>query len=177
MEESKTNMRIQPNDGMVRVRGAREHNLKNVDVDIPRDALVVFTGVSVREIIAGVWNALCRSAAPLPGIGVSLRSPPVPSTDRSGGRLHRGLPPAVALQQQRGSPDDALVGRKCDDAFQSAADALLSSWRLSPGQPLLVCGIVFTIRRGGCLPEVSWPGPHLRGDREIDGSRRLADDP
>ena len=32
-------------DGFVRVRGAREHNLKDVDADIPRDALVVFTGI------------------------------------------------------------------------------------------------------------------------------------
>ena len=33
-------------DGFVRIRGAREHNLKDVSLDIPRDALVVFTGVS-----------------------------------------------------------------------------------------------------------------------------------
>ena len=30
----------------IEVRGAREHNLKNVNVDIPRDQLVVITGLS-----------------------------------------------------------------------------------------------------------------------------------
>ena len=32
--------------GSIRVRGAREHNLKNVDVEIPRDSLTVITGLS-----------------------------------------------------------------------------------------------------------------------------------
>src|SRR5580704_15987819 len=31
---------------VISIRGAREHNLKNVDLDIPRDRLVVFTGLS-----------------------------------------------------------------------------------------------------------------------------------
>src|SRR3989338_1960963 len=30
----------------IHIRGAREHNLKNVDIDIPKNKLVVFTGLS-----------------------------------------------------------------------------------------------------------------------------------
>src|SRR6187397_1106181 len=40
----------QPNAGSgsraITIRGAREHNLKNIDVEIPRDKLAVFTGLS-----------------------------------------------------------------------------------------------------------------------------------
>ena len=32
--------------GSINVYGAREHNLKNVDLSIPRNKLVVFTGLS-----------------------------------------------------------------------------------------------------------------------------------
>ena len=31
----------------IKIRGANEHNLKNIDIDIPRDQLVVLTGLSV----------------------------------------------------------------------------------------------------------------------------------
>jgi excinuclease ABC subunit A len=33
-------------DSTIRIRGARQHNLKNLDLDLPRDRLIVFTGVS-----------------------------------------------------------------------------------------------------------------------------------
>src|SRR3569833_1431826 len=48
-EVLKAKQRQQGNQASLRaitIRGAREHNLKNVDVEIPRDKLVVFTGLS-----------------------------------------------------------------------------------------------------------------------------------
>ena len=34
------------NKQYIRIRGANEHNLKNIDLDIPRNELVVLTGLS-----------------------------------------------------------------------------------------------------------------------------------
>ena len=47
VSRSKASPSNAPNaENVIRVRGARQHNLKNIDLEIPRDRLIVFTGVS-----------------------------------------------------------------------------------------------------------------------------------
>jgi hypothetical protein len=52
-------------DGLthIRIRGAREHNLKGVNVDIPRNELVVITGCRRPAALRGVALSLCASVS------------------------------------------------------------------------------------------------------------------
>ncbi|UKA73167.1 excinuclease ABC subunit UvrA [Arthrobacter sp. FW306-06-A] len=91
-------------DGFVRVRGARENNLRNVSVDVPRDAIVAFTGVSgsgksslaFGTIYAEAQRRFFESVAPYARRLIQQgHNPKVEQVT--------GLPPAVALQQRRGT--------------------------------------------------------------------------
>ncbi|MEU6140708.1 excinuclease ABC subunit UvrA [Streptomyces sp. NPDC047081] len=94
-----------PHDPYVRVRGAREHNLKGVNVDIPRDVLTVFTGVSgsgksslaFGTIYAEAQRRYFESVAPYARRLIHQVGAPKVSEIT-------GLPPAVSLQQRRSAP-------------------------------------------------------------------------
>ncbi|WME23838.2 excinuclease ABC subunit UvrA [Brachybacterium sp. GU-2] len=91
---------VQPD---VQILGAREHNLRDIDLTVPRDALVVFTGVSgsgksslaFGTLFAESQRRYLESVAPYARRLIDQAG--VPDVDSI-----TGMPPAVALQQQRG---------------------------------------------------------------------------
>jgi excinuclease ABC subunit A len=150
---------FQQRERFVRVRGAREHNLKDVDVDIPRDALVVFSGVSgsgksslaFGTVYAEAQRRYLESVSPYARRLIDQAG--VPDVDSI-----EGLPPAVALQQQRGRPSTrSSVGSVT--TLSSLLRMLYSRiGHYPPGQPMLYAEDFSPNTPQGACPECHGQG-------------------
>ncbi|HSO90327.1 MAG TPA: ABC transporter, partial [Arthrobacter sp.] len=176
-----------PTDGFVRVRGARENNLRNVDVDVPRDAIVAFTGVSgsgksslaFGTIYAEAQRRYFESVAPYARRLIQQgHNPKV--------EMISGLPPAVALQQRRGTPSSrstvgtvttlsnslrmlfSRAGSYPDGASQLDSDAFSPNTAAGACPECHGLGIAHTVTESSLVPDTSlsvrdgaiaaWPG-------------------
>lgn len=176
-----------PADGFVRVRGARENNLRNVDVDVPRDAIVAFTGVSgsgksslaFGTIYAEAQRRYFESVAPYARRLIQQgHNPKV--------EMISGLPPAVALQQRRGTPSSrstvgtvttlsnslrmlfSRAGSYPDGASQLDSDAFSPNTAAGACPECHGLGIAHTVTESSLVPDTSlsvrdgaiaaWPG-------------------
>ena len=107
------------------VRGAREHNLKNIDLEIPRDKLVVITGLSGSgQEQPGLRHHLRRRPAPLCRVTLRLR-PPVPGPDGEARRRpDRRAQPGHLHRPEGRRPQPALHRRHRDRGLRLPAPAL-----------------------------------------------------
>ncbi len=174
--------------GFVQVRGAKQNNLRNIDIDIPRNSFVVFTGVSgsgkssiaFGTIYAEAQRRYFESIAPYARRLISqLPAPHV--------REILGLPPAVALQQRRGEASiRSSVGTLTTlsnslrmlfsraGTYPDGMSDRLDSDAFSPNTPAGACqachgmGIIHTVSESSLVPDPSlsireraiaaWPG-------------------
>ncbi|SCF82357.1 excinuclease ABC subunit UvrA [Streptomyces sp. Ncost-T10-10d] len=164
-----------PHDPYVRVRGAREHNLQDVSVDIPRDTLTVFTGVSgsgksslaFGTIYAEAQRRYFESVAPYARRLIhQVGAPAVGEVT--------GLPPAVSLEQRRSAPGTrssvgtvTTLSNSLRMLFSRAGDYPAGAERLdsdsfSPNTPAGACPECHGLGRvHGTTEELLVPDPSL----------------
>ncbi|TLP80118.1 excinuclease ABC subunit UvrA [Maribacter sp. ACAM166] len=141
-------------EGFVSVSGARQHNLKDVSLEIPRDALVVFTGISGSGKSSLAFGTLYAEAQRRYLESVSpyarrlFHQMPIPEVDEI-----EGLPPAVALQQQRSSG----TTRSSVGSVTTLSNLLRMLYSRAgdypPNQPLLYADSFSTNTPEGICPE------------------------
>ena len=160
--------------GFVEVWGASEHNLKEVSLKIPRDSLVVFTGVSGSGKSSLAFGTLYAEAQRRYLESVSpyarrlFHQMSVPKVQEI-----TGLPPAVALQQQRGAPSTrssvgsvTTLSNLLRMLYSRAGDypkhqALLYAEAFSPNTPQGACpechglGKVYAVTEESMVPDDS----------------------
>ena len=86
---------------MIKVRGARAHNLKNIDVDIPKDKLVVITGLSGSGKSSLAFDTLYVEGQRLYVESLSAYAKQLLGLkDRADVDKIEGLSPAIAIDQR-----------------------------------------------------------------------------
>jgi excinuclease ABC subunit A len=141
------------------VRGAREHNLKNIDVEIPRDQLVVITGLSGSGKSSLAFDTIYAegqrryveslSAYARQFLGL-MEKPDVDQID--------GLSPAISIDQKSSSAQPALHRRHRHRNLRLPAPALRP--RRHPALPHLRPRSHPPNRRPNCRPNPRAPGRH-----------------
>jgi len=178
---------VKDSNNCVRVRGTKVHNLKNLDVDIPRDKIVAFTGISGSGKSSLAFGTLYAEAQHryLDSVSPYARRL-IDQIEQPEVECIEGLPPAVGLHQQRGTPSiRSSVGsittlfNSVRMLFSRAGDypegqSIIYADAFSPNTPQGACehcdgiGKVFDVDESTLVPDKSlsiregaiaaWPG-------------------